>query len=215
MQWEVLAVGVWGVVSGELQAGLVWICLEKVSKIHRRGDIELRRRRGSLLGCHGRKGTLDRGKSICRGSEAGKLLACWRKSMWSRMTRGWGMCLSDGVEVRNKDDAWVLSPCFPINYAQRFLSMYELWLVLIQLCLCLYDSDCQVLNSLLYWGNNYWSSFDTIPNPLSSQPLRKWSPPWLWFAKGICTDCSLSTYPSILSEPDSNKRQLLEVWHVT
>ena len=72
-------------------------------------DTELRRGRRSLLGCRGGKGTPDRGNSMCRGSEAGKHLACSRKSTWSGMAGGSGACFRGGAEVRHEAgeaDAW-------------------------------------------------------------------------------------------------------------
>ena len=78
-------------------------------------DIELRGVGESLLGCHGGKGTPDRGNSMCRGSEAGKHLACSRRSTWSGMAGGWAVTLRGGAEVRDEAGeagAWqtVMSP---------------------------------------------------------------------------------------------------------
>lgn len=53
--------------------------------LHRRDDTELRRERGSLLGCCGGKGTADRGNRACRVSEARTHLAYSRESTWLEM----------------------------------------------------------------------------------------------------------------------------------
>lgn len=59
--------------------------------LHRRGDPELRRERGSLLGCCGGTGTADRGNRACRVSEARTHLACSSENNWLEMAGEWGV----------------------------------------------------------------------------------------------------------------------------